>query len=147
MPQFDITTYWSQIFWLILSFGTLFLALSRVIIPRFKAMLLRREVLIEQDQSKTKELNDQQQEKQRQRLHRLEQAKEKAYELVSKTVLKMDAFEEKRMQEIHEQINHQLKDFQVSLEQEKKSLEKDIEALVQQSVHHLLPKLLVGEKG
>ena len=110
-------------------------------------MLLRREVLIEQDQAKTKELNDQQQEKQRQRLHRLEQAKEKAYELVSKTVLKMDAFEEKRMQEIHEQINHQLKDFQVSLEQEKKSLEKDIEALVQQSVHHLLPKLLVGEKG
>ena len=121
------------------------LALSKVIIPQFKAMLSRREVLIEQDQAKAKELHDQQKEKQHRRLHRLEKTQEKAHELIRKTVVEMDEFEEKRLQEIHDQMNHQLKGFQVSLEQEKKSLEKDIQDLVQQSVQHLLPKLLAGK--
>ena len=96
------------------------------------------------DKVKTKDLYDQQRERQSQRLKRVEEAKEAAHALISQAVSEMDAFEAERMQQIHDQTNQQLKDFQADLENEKKGLEKDIESLVEQSVQHLLPKLLAG---
>ena len=142
MPQFDITTYGSQIFWLALSFGTLFLTLNIVIIPRFKETLLKRQGLVDSDKAKAMELHARQQEQQNHRLHRLELAKDQARDLINQTVLEMDEFEDKCIQQIHEQTNQQLKDFETALEQEKKSLEKEIENLVQRSIDQLLPKLL-----
>lgn len=146
MPQFDITTYSSQIFWLILSFGILFLGLSRFIIPRFKAILLKRETLVDLDTIKTKNMHHQQQEQQKHRLDRLEKAQQKAHDLIKETVLEIDEFEKMQRQHIQDQINRHLKDFQASLEQEKKNLEKEEILLVHQSVNRLLPKLLAGEK-
>ncbi|WP_165380337.1 hypothetical protein [Candidatus Finniella inopinata] len=146
MPQFDISTYWSQIFWLVISFGTLLLTLKAFILPRFTGMLSGRQALMDQNKAKTKDLYDQQRVRQSQRLKRLEEAKEAAHALISQAVSEMDAFEAERIQQIHDQTNQKLLDFQADLENEKKSLEKDIESLVEQSVHHLLPKLLAGSE-
>ena len=42
MPQFDITTYSSQIFWLIFCFGLTFLGISQLILPQYKKILEQR---------------------------------------------------------------------------------------------------------
>jgi F-type H+-transporting ATPase subunit b len=43
MPQLEITTYPSQIFWLVVSFLILYLIMSRVIIPKISSVIKRRE--------------------------------------------------------------------------------------------------------
>jgi F-type H+-transporting ATPase subunit b len=42
MPQFDIATYSSQIFWLIVCFGLTFFGISQLILPRYKKILEQR---------------------------------------------------------------------------------------------------------
>ena len=43
MPQLEITTYPSQIFWLVISFLLLYLIMSRIIIPRISSVIKSRE--------------------------------------------------------------------------------------------------------
>ena len=43
MPQLEITTYPSQIFWLVVSFLVLYLIMSRVIIPKISSVIKSRE--------------------------------------------------------------------------------------------------------
>lgn len=42
MPQFDIATYSSQIFWLVICFGLTFFGISQLILPRYKKILEQR---------------------------------------------------------------------------------------------------------
>ena len=46
MPQLEITTYPSQIFWLVVSFLILYLIMSRIIIPRISSVIKNRETEI-----------------------------------------------------------------------------------------------------
>ena len=46
MPQLEITTYPSQIFWLVVSFLILYLIMSRIIIPRISSVIKSRETEI-----------------------------------------------------------------------------------------------------
>ena len=46
MPQLEITTYPSQIFWLVVSFLLLYLIMSRIIIPRISSVIKSRETEI-----------------------------------------------------------------------------------------------------
>jgi len=56
MPQLDVTTYASQLFWLVVTFGLLFIVMARVIIPRIGGVLEDRESLINGDLAKAEEL-------------------------------------------------------------------------------------------
>lgn len=42
MPQFDISTYSSQIFWLVVCFGLTFLGLAKLVLPYYKRILEKR---------------------------------------------------------------------------------------------------------
>ena len=48
MPQFDLATYSSQIFWLIFCFGLTFFGISQLILPRYKKILEKRIDLLEE---------------------------------------------------------------------------------------------------
>jgi F-type H+-transporting ATPase subunit b len=56
MPQFDTTTFAGQIFWLVLSFGLLYVLVSRVILPKFISIVDQREDRISQDIRAAKDL-------------------------------------------------------------------------------------------
>ena len=65
MPQLEITTFPSQIFWLVVSFLMLYLIMSRIIIPRISFVIKKRETEIknnvhiaEQIYGDTKIIND-----------------------------------------------------------------------------------------
>ena len=49
MPQLEISTFPSQIFWLIVSFFILYLCISRIIIPKISKVLREREQQIQQN--------------------------------------------------------------------------------------------------
>lgn len=47
MPQLDVSTYTSQLFWLLISWGILFVFLWKVIVPRISGKLSKREEKIQ----------------------------------------------------------------------------------------------------
>ena len=49
MPQFDSTTFASQLFWLLVTFGLLFMIASRVLLPRIAGILTARQEKIDDD--------------------------------------------------------------------------------------------------
>ena len=53
MPQLEITTFPSQIFWLIISFAILYFCISRLIIPKISRVLKERELQIEKNISES----------------------------------------------------------------------------------------------
>lgn len=57
-PPMDTTTYPSQIFWLVVFFGLLYLLMSRVALPRMEKVLQRRHGAIEADLSKASALKN-----------------------------------------------------------------------------------------
>ena len=59
MPQLDFIHYPSQIFWFVLCFIALYLSAHFVIIPRIRAIISRRNDLIENDKSLAEEIEKQ----------------------------------------------------------------------------------------
>ena len=53
MPQLEITTFPSQIFWLIISFAILYFCISRLIIPKISRVLKERKLQIEKNISES----------------------------------------------------------------------------------------------
>ncbi|MFT6332378.1 MAG: F-type H+-transporting ATPase subunit b [Lentimonas sp.] len=60
MPQFeDISSFSSQIFWLLVCFGVLYFAVSTIYLPRIKEILDRRNKNIQKNNSSANEIKDQ----------------------------------------------------------------------------------------
>ncbi|MBU6339469.1 MAG: hypothetical protein KGQ36_05835 [Rickettsiales bacterium] len=59
MPQFDISTYSSQIFWFVICFVTLYYFLSSVILPRIRDILKERKSTIDADKLSADQLESQ----------------------------------------------------------------------------------------
>lgn len=57
MPQFDFTTYLSQIFWFGLCFAILFFSAHYLILPRIREIIEKRTKLIETDQNLASEIS------------------------------------------------------------------------------------------
>ena len=56
MPQLDVTTYTSQITWLVITFAALFLVMWRLVVPRIGLVLEARQRRIEDNLDKAQEL-------------------------------------------------------------------------------------------
>ncbi len=59
MPQFDTTTFASQIFWLVVCFAVVFVFVWRIALPRISATLENRQRKISDDLARAGELADQ----------------------------------------------------------------------------------------
>jgi F-type H+-transporting ATPase subunit b len=49
MPQFDFTTFTSQIFWFALCFGILYIAAAKIILPRISEIINSRKNIVDSD--------------------------------------------------------------------------------------------------
>ncbi|MBR5129671.1 MAG: hypothetical protein IKV03_00390 [Alphaproteobacteria bacterium] len=59
MPQFDITPYLSQAFWMLISFGFMYLLVSYLIMPMLEDIFERRDALIRDDLEAAERINKQ----------------------------------------------------------------------------------------
>ena len=59
MPQFDITPYLSQAFWMLISFGFMYLLVSYLIMPMLEDVFNRRDILIKNDLEAAERINKQ----------------------------------------------------------------------------------------
>lgn len=100
MPQLDVTTYASQLFWLVVTFGLLFIVMTRVIIPRIGGVLEDRESLINGDLAKAEELKASTEKAIAEYEQRLAEARASAQEAIAAQKAKMTAEIDARKAEI-----------------------------------------------
>ena len=115
-PPFDPTYFPSQLFWLAITFGVLYLVLARMILPRLSANLERRSDTIADDLDEAARLNEQAEEAKQALEVSLAQARAKARETASKAeatmaeeiaaeTRKVDAAIDKKLEAAEARIN------------------------------------------
>ena len=118
MPQLNPEFWISQIFWLTLTFGILYIALSKLILPKISANLELRKSQIQE--------NIEAAEKQREN----SEIKLKEYDdIVSKSKLKAKNIFKEAREKVLKDINFKKADLEKQIDEEIKKAEKEIELL------------------
>ena len=108
MPQLDISTYASQLFWLVVCFGALYLLLSKLALPRIATALEERRDRIADELDQAAELKRQSEEVLAAYESSLAQARERAHILAQETRHKLqqeaDAQRQKHDEELREKV-------------------------------------------
>lgn len=116
MPQFDFSTYLSQIFWFSICFILLYLFISLIILPRIKSIFELRSTIISQD-NKAFEKLDQEIHKIRQESDDITRNAEAQYKsLLEKSVKEAALNREKSLEEFKENSEKIIKDSQKNLQ-------------------------------
>lgn len=100
MPQFDFSTFPSQIFWLVITFVALYFALGRTAIPKIAAVLEARQRKIDDDLERATELELQAKEVLTAYEAGLAEARDRAQGVVRQTAEEMTAAAEAQHQEL-----------------------------------------------
>lgn len=104
MPQFDTSTFASQIFWLVVCFAIVFLFAWRVVLPRITATLEDRQRKISDDLARAGELADQADEVMAAYEARLAEARANAHEELNAAAARAAAEAEKQNAALAERL-------------------------------------------
>ena len=107
-PPFETWHYPSQLFWLTITFGGLYLILSRVILPRLGGIIEKRGVTIANALDEAAKLNDQATEAQKALELRLAEARNSARETANEARSKIEAEIAAETRKVDEQIEEKL---------------------------------------
>lgn len=126
MPQFDTSTFVSEIIWTLISFGVFYALLKRFILPRLARVFEKRTHLIESEVDAAKQRHEE-----AERLHQEYQARLDGIDLEAKQMM---AEAEQRM---HEHRNALMAEWQAEMEMRKKQLHEDAELARQQALRDI----------
>jgi F-type H+-transporting ATPase subunit b len=120
MPQLD-PTYWpSQAFWLILIFTLLYLALSKMFIPKIKESLDDRENKIKDDLDEAQELKSLAEEKLKDYETTIENSKKEVHKIIFDSKNKLSSEIQGKKREIEKEIELEIKKAEQEIENLKK---------------------------
>lgn len=109
MPQFDFSTYLSQIFWFGLCFITLYVFAKFLILPRIKNIISKRNDLIETDKSLASELDNKTQSINDQAQQILQIANSNYLQKIDEITKKAHAQREESIEQLKSQIDEKVK--------------------------------------
>ena len=121
MPQFDPSTFSSQIVWLIISFAGLYWALTRLTLPKIAEVLEARQSKIDDDLDRAVELEQQAKDALATYEAAVEAAKAEALSVVRKGVEEMAEVAQKRHGELAEKLAVQVSAAEASIAEAKES--------------------------
>ena len=142
MPQFDISTFPSQILWLILSFSVVFLFMWRVGLPKISTTLESRQRKISDDLTKAKELAVEADEVLEAYEAKLSEARANAQEEIHRATALAAADNEKRNNDLGEMLSANAVAARDRIDQETKAATENItpvaEEIAQKAVEQLI---------
>lgn len=103
LPQLDVSTYPSQIFWLFIFFVLLHLILSRMILPAISATIQKRNLHIQDDRETASRLAEEAEEAQKAYEEKLSHARQDANQIFKDMESEMDSLMQKRWESFREQ--------------------------------------------
>lgn len=126
MPQLDVTTYTSQLFWLFICFSFLYLTLKYQIIPKLEQIRQNRWNHIEGAQEEAKLLRNNKESIEEQCKIAIKKAKNLALETIEETIKKSKSQIENQRAEFIKKNTEKINKFKIKLEKEEKKAEEII---------------------
>jgi len=126
MPQFDVTFFESQIFWTIVSFIILFLALDRYVLPRIASILKKRTQMIEDEIAEAH--------RKREEAEQLKSEYDHMLADIDHETKKMFNESEKRLTE---ERNRMMSEWNAEMERKKRQFLEDAEVTRQQAIRDI----------
>lgn len=126
MPQLDVTTYTSQLFWLLICFSFLYLTLKYQIIPKLEQIRQNRWNHIEGAQEEAKLLKNNKKSIEEQCKIAIKKAKNLALETIEETVKKSKSQIENQRTEFIKKNTEKINKFRIKLTKEEEKAEKII---------------------
>ena len=127
MPQFNAKSFNSQLFWLIITFTSLYITITYLILPRIRENIRLRKNKIANDLERAENIKVEIENMISQSNIKLEEAKNQAQKMIKESILRSNKEYDNQIDTIKKQIaNMQIK-AEKNITEYKKSLEKDIE--------------------
>jgi len=138
MPQLDVTTYTSQLFWLFICFSFLYLILKYQIIPKLEQIRQNRWNHIEGAQEEAKLLKINKESIEEQCKIAIKKAKNLALETIGETIKKSKSQIENQRAEFIKKNTEKIDKFKIKLKKE----EKKAEEIISQKINLLVIELI-----
>ena len=144
MPQLDPTYWASQAFWLILIFTLLYLALSKMLIPKIKESIDDRENKIKDDLDEAQKLKSIAEEKLKEYVITIENAKKKTLKIIFESKKKLSTEIQNKKKKFEKEIETEVKNAEIEIENLKKDSLKDISTISEEMTSKVI-ELVSGE--
>jgi len=144
MPQLDPTYWASQAFWLILIFTLLYLALSKMLIPKIKESIDDRENKIKDDLDEAQKLKSIAEEKLKEYVITIENAKKKTLKIIFERKKKLSTEIQNKKKKFDKEIETEVKNAEIEIENLKKDSLKDISTISEEMTSKVI-ELVSGE--
>ena len=141
MPQLNPEFYFSQLFWLIVSFSFLLIFLWKISLPRISAVLEKRENKINNDIETAKQLQNDAEEIQKDIDQKLKEANEKTSDLIKESSLKIQKFSMQKISELESELSKEIDKSYEEISIIKKQSLSSVNDQIFDIVKLLLPKL------
>lgn len=142
MPQLDVSTYISQIFWLVVSFGILCIFISMYIAPRIGMNLNQRTHVLEEKLSQAKRLLEEAERLHQTSLARLSHARHEASQHLQQTLHDISQQRTESLREFDHKTQTDLATLAEKLELQKKEILKSADNLVSHVVETIFNKVV-----
>ncbi len=142
MPQFEVATYASQIFWLLVCFIFLCAVMAHYLVPRLTTILEAREQRLQEDWNQANVLGSQEESLRKQNLERLTSARGKTHVLMHQALREAHHNKSVRMAALDEELVVKTKAIRQALEAKTQKILNNIEPLVSQVVMATAPRIL-----
>lgn len=109
MPQFDPSTFTSQLFWLIISFSILYIIVSKFGIPRLNDILEQRQRVINDDLNYAENLNAEARQTLEEYNQTIEEAKQQASHTINETANSIQKIADQQKAAISIEVNAKIK--------------------------------------
>tara|TARA_B100000700_G_C14875930_1_gene775651 strand:+ start:266 stop:739 length:474 start_codon:yes stop_codon:yes gene_type:complete len=141
MPQLDPEFYLSQTFWVILTFGFLFIFLWKITLPRIGKALEKRSVKIDGDLEEAKKLQSEAEEIQNKIDKILKKTNENSKKMMKDHIDEFNKNVEERINLLDRDLEKKIYDSSLEIEKSKKESLKNIHNYVDQLVSSTITKL------
>jgi F-type H+-transporting ATPase subunit b len=142
MPQFDTSTYSSQIFWLFFCIFFLIFFLKKILLPRIENIFQMRYYHFYDERKKIKILQDQISFLKKSNADKLEKAKQEVNEQVKQIKIALETERELYLQKIDNEMQAEILEFQTKLHAEKQEKEHLIDRNIQEYVALLQTRIV-----
>ena len=141
MPQFDPSTFASQLFWLLVMFVALYWIVSRIAVPRIGEVLEQRARVIQDDLDRATQLKAETDAAISAYEKAMADARAQAYDHMRVINADMKAVADKRTADVTAQVNQQISDAEARIAQAKQSALEGLKTISADTARDVVAKL------
>lgn len=142
LPQLDPSSYISQLFWLAVTFGTLYLVMARLTLPRIREVLQNRQSRIADDLEKASSMKAEAEAAKTDYMTGLEEARNKAKQLLDDASEAIKKETATRNSQLDETLAHQISEAEARVSKLKEDTEAQLKPVSEELARMIVDTLL-----